>query len=157
VAHPNVARVQAALVAIGSTAEVRDLPDSTRTSVEAAAAIGVEVAQIAKSLVFLAGGEPVMVVASGADRVDTDKLSACLGGARITRADADAVRVATGYPIGGVSPAGLDGSLPVMVDRALSAFDEVWAAAGSPNAVYPTTFDELLRISGGQAVDVAAG
>jgi prolyl-tRNA editing enzyme YbaK/EbsC (Cys-tRNA(Pro) deacylase) len=157
VPHPNVERVQAALAATGSTACVRELPDSTRTSAEAAEAIGVEVAQIAKSLVFLADGEAVMVVASGADRVDTAKLSATLGGARITRADADAVRAATGYPIGGVSPAGLGGSLPVMVDRALAGFGEVWAAAGTPHAVFPTTFDELLRMSGGRPVDVAAG
>jgi prolyl-tRNA editing enzyme YbaK/EbsC (Cys-tRNA(Pro) deacylase) len=157
VPHPNVERVQAALAATGSTACVRELPDSTRTSAEAAEAIGVEVAQIAKSLVFLADGEAVMVVASGADRVDTAKLSATLGGARITRADAEAVRAATGYPIGGVSPAGLGGSLPVMVDRALAGFGEVWAAAGTPHAVFPTTFDELLRMSGGRPVDVAAG
>ena len=129
---------------------VRQIPDSTRTSAEAAAALGVEVGQIAKSLVFLADGGPVMVVASGADRVDTAKLSAHLGGAAITRADADAVRAATGYPIGGVSPAGLDRSLPVLVDRALAGFDEVWAAAGTPNAVFPTTFDELLVIAGGR-------
>jgi prolyl-tRNA editing enzyme YbaK/EbsC (Cys-tRNA(Pro) deacylase) len=154
--QPNVERVQAALAANGSMASVRQLPDSTRTSAEAAAALGVDLAQIAKSLVFLAGGDPVMVIASGADRVDTAKLSACLGGAPITRADADAVRAATGYPIGGVSPAGLGGSLPVMVDRALARFDEVWAAAGTPHAVFATTFDELLLISGGRAVDVAA-
>lgn len=145
------------MAAIGSTACVRELPDSTRTSAEAAAAIGVDVAQIAKSLVFLADGDPVMVVASGADRVDTAKLSAALGGARITRADADAVRAATGYPIGGVSPAGLGGSLPVMIDRALAAFGEVWVAAGTPHAVFPTTFGDLLRMSGGRPVDVASG
>jgi prolyl-tRNA editing enzyme YbaK/EbsC (Cys-tRNA(Pro) deacylase) len=157
VAHPNVQRVQAALAAAGSTGEVRELPDSTRTSAEAAAAIGVEVAQIAKSLVFLSDGEPVMVVASGADRVDTVKLSASLGGSRITRADADAVRTATGYPIGGVSPAGLDRTVPVMVDHALAGFDEIWAAAGTPHAVFKTTYHELLRISSGRPVDVAVG
>lgn len=145
------------MAAIGSTACVRELPDSTRTSAEAAAAIGVDVAQIAKSLVFLADGDPVMVVASGADQVDTAKLSAALGGARITRADADAVRAATGYPIGGVSPAGLGGSLPVMIDRALATFGEVWVAAGTPHAVFPTTFGDLLRMSGGRPVDVASG
>jgi prolyl-tRNA editing enzyme YbaK/EbsC (Cys-tRNA(Pro) deacylase) len=157
VRHPNIERVQAALAAMGSAACVRELPDSTRTSAEAAGAIGVEVAQIAKSLVFLADRDPVMVVASGADRVDTAKLSAALGGARITRADADTVRAATGYPIGGVSPAGLGGSVAVMVDRALAGLGEVWAAAGTPNAVFPTTFDELLRMSAGRPVDVAAG
>jgi prolyl-tRNA editing enzyme YbaK/EbsC (Cys-tRNA(Pro) deacylase) len=155
VPHPSVQRVRAALVAAGSAADIKELSDSTRTSDEAAAALGVEVGQIAKSLVFLAGGDPVLVVASGADRVDTAKLSEHLGGRRITRADADAVRAATGYPIGGVSPAGLDASLPVLVDGALAAFDVVWAAAGTPHAVFPTTFDELLVITGGRRADVA--
>jgi prolyl-tRNA editing enzyme YbaK/EbsC (Cys-tRNA(Pro) deacylase) len=152
--HPNTQRVQAALAAAGSTAVVRELPESTRTSPEAAAALGVAVGQIAKSLVFLADGVPIMVVASGADRVDTSRLAAHLGGGRITRADADRVRTATGYPIGGVSPAGLDGRLRVVIDRALAGFDVVWAAAGTPNAVFPTTFAELLRITGGEDADV---
>jgi prolyl-tRNA editing enzyme YbaK/EbsC (Cys-tRNA(Pro) deacylase) len=153
--HPNVQRVEAALAAAGSPARVRELPDSTRTAVEAAVALGVEVGQIAKSLVFLAGAKPVMVVASGADRVDTAKLSAHLDGARIVRADAGAVRAATGYPVGGVSPAGLDPALPVIVDRALAGFAVVWASGGTPHAVFPTTFDELLAITGGHPADVA--
>jgi prolyl-tRNA editing enzyme YbaK/EbsC (Cys-tRNA(Pro) deacylase) len=114
----------------------------------------VAVGQIAKSLVFLADGVPVMVVASGADRVDTTRLSAHLGDKRITRADADQVKAATGYPIGGVSPAGLDARLPVLVDRALADFDDVWAAAGTPNAVFATTFADLLRLTGGEEADV---
>jgi prolyl-tRNA editing enzyme YbaK/EbsC (Cys-tRNA(Pro) deacylase) len=152
--HANVARVQRALAAAGSAAQVQELSDSARTSAEAANALGVEVGQIAKSLIFLAPDKPVMVVASGADRVDTKRLSAHLGGAKINRADADAVRAATGYPIGGVSPAGLNGDVIVLVDRALSAFDVVWAAGGTPNAVFPTTFAELLRITGGEPADV---
>jgi prolyl-tRNA editing enzyme YbaK/EbsC (Cys-tRNA(Pro) deacylase) len=156
VMHANVARVQQALAAAGSNAQVQELPDSTRTSVEAADALGVAVGQIAKSLIFLADKTPVMVVASGADRVDTGRLSAHLGGTKIKRADADAVREATGYPIGGVSPAGLDGKVTVLVDRALAAFDVVWAAGGTPHAVFPTTFAELLRITGGEPVDVRA-
>jgi prolyl-tRNA editing enzyme YbaK/EbsC (Cys-tRNA(Pro) deacylase) len=155
VLHPNAQRVQAALISAGSQAEVRQLPDSARTSGEAAAALGVAVEQIAKSLVFLADGKPVMAVVSGADRVDTAKLAAALDGARITRADADTVRAATGYPIGGVSPAGLDGSLPVLVDGGLAELGEVWAAAGTPHAVFPTTFEELLVIAAGQPATLA--
>ena len=153
--HPSILRVESALAEAGSTAQVRELPESTHTALEAAAALGVGVGQIAKSVVLLAGGTPVMVVASGAHRVDTGKLSAHLGGATITKADAETVRAATGYSIGGVSPAGLGGSPAVLVDRALAAFDVVWAAAGTPRAVFPTTFDELLRITGGEPADVA--
>src|SRR5262249_29682166 len=148
--HAGVERVQEALDAVGSTARVRELARSTRTSREAAAALGVTVAQIAKSLVFLADGEPVMVVAGGAARVGTRRLAAHVGVTRIRRADAERVRAATGYPIGGVSPAGLDGRLRVLIDRALAPFDVVWAAAGTPNSVFPTTFGELLRVSGGE-------
>jgi prolyl-tRNA editing enzyme YbaK/EbsC (Cys-tRNA(Pro) deacylase) len=155
VPHPSVERVQTALHAAGSTAQVRELPGSTRTSQEAAAALGVAVGQIAKSLVFLADGEPVMVVASGADRVDTTRLAAHIGAAGISRADAERVKAATGYPIGGVSPVGLDGRLRVLVDRALAPFDVVWAAAGTPNSVFPTTFGELLQISRGEEADVS--
>jgi prolyl-tRNA editing enzyme YbaK/EbsC (Cys-tRNA(Pro) deacylase) len=155
VPHPSVDRVQTALDAAGSAARVRELPGSTRTSQEAAAAVGVAVGQIAKSLVFLADGDPVMVVASGADRVDTTRLATHLGATGISRADADRVKAATGYPIGGVSPAGLDGRLRVLVDRALAPFDVVWAAAGTPNSVFPTSFAELLRISGGEEADVS--
>ena len=134
---------------------MRVLPGSTRTSQEAASALGVAVGQIAKSLVFLADGEPVMVVASGADRVDTGRLAAHVGVTSIRRADAERVRAATGYPIGGVSPVGLDGRLRVLVDRALAPFDVVWAAAGTPNSVFPTTFAELLRVNGGEEADVS--
>jgi prolyl-tRNA editing enzyme YbaK/EbsC (Cys-tRNA(Pro) deacylase) len=155
VPHPSVERVQAALQAAGSTARVRELPGSTRTSHEAAAALDVAVGQIAKSLVFLADGEPVMVVASGADRVDDSRLAAHVGVTRISGADAERVRAATGYPIGGVSPVGLDGRLRVLIDRALAPFDVVWAAAGTPNSVFPTTFAELLRVSGGEEADVS--
>ena len=134
---------------------MRVLPGSTRTSQEAASALGVAVGQIAKSLVFLADGEPVMVVASGADRVDTGRLAAHVGVTSIRRADAERVRAATGYPIGGVSPAGLDVRLRVLIDRALAPFDVVWAAAGTPNSVFPTTFGELLQISRGEEADVS--
>jgi prolyl-tRNA editing enzyme YbaK/EbsC (Cys-tRNA(Pro) deacylase) len=150
--HKNASRVQEALREKGSDAQVVELPDSTRTSAEAAAAIGVEVGQIAKSLVFVVDGEPVVAVLSGVDRLDTHKLRRLRGAARVERADADRVREATGFPIGGVSPVGHDA--PVIVDQGLASYDVIWAAAGTPNAVYPTTFAELVAASGGQVVDV---
>lgn len=152
--HPNAQRVQSALAAAGSKARVLELTQSTRTSADAAEALGVEVGQIAKSLVFLADGEAVVVVASGADRVDTAALGRALDDRPITRADAEAVRAATGYAIGGVSPVGLPPGLPVLVERALDRYDAVYAAAGTPNALFPTSYAELLRITGGSPSDV---
>jgi len=152
--HPSAERVQTLLAEANCPGHVKELADSTRTSLEAATALGVEVGQIAKSLVFAAGDGMVLVVASGADRVDISALSAALNGARIRRADADSVRAATGYAIGGVSPVGLPEGLPVLVDRMLSTYDVVWAAAGTPHAVFPTTYDELLRLTGGAPADV---
>jgi prolyl-tRNA editing enzyme YbaK/EbsC (Cys-tRNA(Pro) deacylase) len=131
------------------------LDASTRTAAEAAAALDVDVANIAKTLVFVADGTPMVVVAGGASRVDTTRLAAAVGGAKVDKADADTVREATGYPIGGVSPVGLPGGLGVLVDEALAPLSPIWAAAGHPRAVYRTTFDELVAISGGRVVDVA--
>lgn len=150
--HKNARRVQDALRAAGSQARVVELATSTRTASEAACAIGVEVGQIAKSLVFVVDGEPVVAVLSGIDRLDAEKLRAMHGAARVERADADAVRAATGFPIGGVSPVGHGAR--VVVDRGLAAYDVIWAAAGTPNAVYPTTFDELVAVSGGAVGDL---
>jgi prolyl-tRNA editing enzyme YbaK/EbsC (Cys-tRNA(Pro) deacylase) len=152
--HPNAARVQAALTASGSTAVVRELPDSARTSAEAAAALGVQIGQIAKSLVFVADGKPVMVVLRGADRLDVARLGAHLGATTVTQADAGTVQAATGFPVGGVSPVAHAGDLRVIVDLAISGHQVVWAAAGTPHAVFPTSFDELLTVSGGEAADV---
>jgi prolyl-tRNA editing enzyme YbaK/EbsC (Cys-tRNA(Pro) deacylase) len=152
--HRNAARVQAALVAAGSGAVVRELPASAHTSAEAAAALGVRVDQIAKSLVFVADGEPVLIVLCGADRLDPARLALHLGAGAVRRADADTVREATGFPIGGVSPVGHADGLRVLVDRALAAYPVVWAAAGTPNAVFPTSFAELLAASGGEPADV---
>jgi prolyl-tRNA editing enzyme YbaK/EbsC (Cys-tRNA(Pro) deacylase) len=152
--HRNAARVQAALAASGSAAVVRELPDSARTAPEAAAALGVEVGQIAKSLVFMADGKPVLAVLSGSDRLDPERLAAHVGADRVRRADADAVRQATGFPIGGVSPVAPDGPLRVLIDRGLEAYDVVWSAAGTPHAVFPTTFAELVKVSGGEPADV---
>lgn len=152
--HPNARRAQEALLAAGCSAQVRQLADSARTAAEAAAALGVHVGQIAKSLVFLADGRPVLVVASGPDRVDTHAVARELKAERVSRADAAAVREATGYPIGGVSPAGLRADLEVLIDEGLAAYEVIWAAAGTPHAVYPTTFAELLSVTGGRTVDV---
>lgn len=151
--HRNAERVQEALRAAGSDAAVVELPSSARTSAEAAAAIGVTVGQIAKSLVFAVDGEPVVAVLSGTDRLDPEKLCRAMGGTRVERVDADAVRAATGFPIGGVSPLGHGAR--VVVDRGLASYDVVWAAAGTPHTVFPTTFDELVSASGGAVADVA--
>lgn len=152
--HANAERVQRLLEHSGTDARVVELTESARTSQEAADSLGVDVGQIAKSLVFRSDRDPILVVASGADRVDTAALGRLLG-KTIRRADANVVRAATGYPIGGVSPVGLPEGLPVYVDAGLARYDVVWAAAGTPHTVFPTTYDQLLRISGGQPVDVA--
>ncbi len=151
----SVARVVQALEAAGIDAEVRHFDESTRTAADAAAALGVLQAQIAKTLVFLADGAPVVVVMGGDDRVDTAALGAALDGATIGRADADAVRAGTGFAIGGVSPAGLPGDLTVLVDRSLAEVGQIWAAAGTPKSVYRTSFGELLSVTGGREVTVA--
>jgi prolyl-tRNA editing enzyme YbaK/EbsC (Cys-tRNA(Pro) deacylase) len=154
--HPAIERVAAALRAAGATGEVRELTESTRTAVDAAAALGVPVGAIVKSLVFALDGEPVLVLASGDHQVDTMLVASAFGGGTVTRADADTVRAATGFAIGGVAPVGHTGSLRTLVDRHLASYDVLWAAAGTPRAVFPTTYDELVRVSGGEPADVAA-
>ncbi|HEX9038230.1 MAG TPA: YbaK/EbsC family protein [Ktedonobacterales bacterium] len=154
-AHPNVERVRAALAQCGLIVEPVEFAESTRTSAEAAAAIGTEVARIAKSLVFLIGDTPVLVIASGVNRVDTAKLARLLGGT-VKRADADAVRRATGFPIGGVPPVGYAERLRVVIDEDLLRYPTVWAAAGTPNAVFELAPEDLARITGGQVADVRA-
>lgn len=153
----SVARVVQALEIAGIDAEVRHLDESTRTAADAAAALGVLQAQIAKTLVFLANGKPVVVVMGGDERVDTDALGAALDDATIGRADADAVRAGTGYAIGGVSPAGLPGDLTVLVDRSLADIGEIWAAAGTPKSVYRTSYGDLLSVTEGREASVAQG
>lgn len=153
--HPNAQRVQDALTALGAAATVQELAASTRTSVEAAAVLGTTMAQIAKTLVFLVDGRPVLVIASGANRVSLEKLSAALGGP-VTRADADAVKQHTGFPIGGVAPVGHTSPLRILLDRDLFLYPELWAAAGTPHAVFRTHPAELERITGGEVADVRA-
>jgi prolyl-tRNA editing enzyme YbaK/EbsC (Cys-tRNA(Pro) deacylase) len=158
--HRNVDLVVAALAAGGADpsriARLRVLPDAVTTAAAAAAALGVEVGQIANSLVFeMTGGVPLLVLTSGAHRVDTAKVAALLGVERVRRASPEFVREATGQPIGGVAPVGHPAPLRTLVDRALESFDEVWAAGGIPHAVFPSTYAELLAVTGGESADVA--
>ena len=148
-------RVQEALAAQGFAFEVREFPDSTRTSAEAAAAIDCSVAQIAKSLLFRGAesGNAMLIIASGANRVDPAKAEALLGEA-IKRADADFVREATGFAIGGVPPLGHDRPLVTLIDEDLLAFEEVWAAAGTPNAVFRLSPKDLGDLTGGRIGDL---
>jgi prolyl-tRNA editing enzyme YbaK/EbsC (Cys-tRNA(Pro) deacylase) len=152
----SITRVRTALQQLGAQGTVRELDDSARTAREAADALGVAVGQIASSLVFLADGEPFLVIASGDHRVDTLQLASILEAREIAKADADQVRKATGFAIGGVAPVGHPQPLRTIVDIALSRFDEVWAAGGHPHYVFPTSYDELLRITAGEAAEVGA-
>jgi prolyl-tRNA editing enzyme YbaK/EbsC (Cys-tRNA(Pro) deacylase) len=145
--------VQAALRAYGLDVEVRQFPDSTRTAAEAAAAIGITVGQIVKSLVFLADEQPVLALMSGSNRLALARLGALLGSS-IGKADADAVRRATGYAIGGVPPVGFPASIPTYLDRDLLAYDTVWAAAGTPHHVFPIAPGELVWISQATVADI---
>lgn len=153
--HPTVERFAALLREMGAAGEVRETDGSARTAADAAAALGCEVGAIASSLVFLAGEEPVLVMTSGAHRVDPVLTGALLGVGALGRADADTVREATGYAIGGVAPIGHPAPLRTLVDVALAGYDVVWAAAGHPRAVFPTTYAELLRLTGGTAAEVS--
>ncbi len=154
-AKGSVARVREALAGFGLAAEIREFDASTRTSAEAAAAIGCDVAQIAKSLVFRAksANRPVLVIASGSNRVDEKKLEAALGD-KIGRADPDFVRAATGFAIGGVAPVGHTGPVQIFIDADLRQYQEIWAAAGSSNAVFRLTPADLERITGGRVIAV---
>jgi prolyl-tRNA editing enzyme YbaK/EbsC (Cys-tRNA(Pro) deacylase) len=152
--HPNVVRVEAALRAAGATGKVRVLDEAGRTAAEAAAALGVEVGQIANSLIFVADGQPLLILTSGRHRVDTVKVAALVGVGKVGRADADFVREHAGISIGGVSPVGHPRPLRTLVDVALGDYDTVWAAAGHTHAVFPTSFDELVRITAGTPADV---
>jgi prolyl-tRNA editing enzyme YbaK/EbsC (Cys-tRNA(Pro) deacylase) len=153
--HPSVVRVAELLRSSGATGEPVQLTDSARTAAEAAAALGCEVGAIASSLVFTADGEPLLVMTSGAHRVDTVLVARTLGVQKVRRADADTVRSATGYAIGGVAPIGHPAPLRTLVDTDLARYDVVWAAAGHPHAVFPTSYDELLRLTGGTPAQVA--
>ncbi|WP_218566203.1 YbaK/EbsC family protein [Vallicoccus soli] len=157
--HPAVVRVRAALRARGATGSVSVLGEAARTARAAADQLGCDVGAIANSLVFLQGpapgGAPVLVLTSGAHRVDEARVAALLGVPALHRAGPDAVRAATGSAIGGVGPVGHPAPLPTLVDEDLAGHPVVWAAAGHPRTLFPTTYDELLRITGGRAARVA--
>ncbi len=148
--HPAVEIVEAALRAGGATGEIRWLDEGARTAVEAADALGITVGAIANSLVFTLDDVPLLVMTSGSHRVDTAWLGEQLGGS-IRRADAELVKKATGQVIGGVAPLGHPTRLRTIVDARLADYPVVWAAAGHAHTVFPTTFDELLRLTGGTA------
>jgi prolyl-tRNA editing enzyme YbaK/EbsC (Cys-tRNA(Pro) deacylase) len=153
--HPNVKAVQDALTAADASGQIRVLPDAVSTAAAAAAALGVEVGQIANSLIFDADGDPLLVLTSGAHRVDTAKVAALVGVAAVRRATPDFVREHTGQAIGGVAPVGHPKPVRTLVDTALDRYDEVWAAGGIPHAVFPTTFAELVRMTDGTPAEVA--
>jgi len=153
--HPNVARVVAAAHDAGLEIAVERFPEGTRTATDAARAVGCEVAEIVKSLAFVADDAPVVALVSGAHRVDLARLAVVVGAAEVRKANGDEARDATGFPIGGVPPFGHSGAVTVVVDRDLLGHDRLWAAAGLPDAVFAIAPDELLRISGGRPASLA--
>ena len=154
--NQSVVRIKQVMQALGVMGEVKVLSDSARTAAEAAAALGVSPGQIASSIVFkLPSGNPLLVITSGAHRVDANLVANNLGVEKLHRADADFVKNASGISIGGVSPLGwISKPEIILIDEALSDYDVVWAAAGHPHAVYPTTYDELIQCTGAQPMVV---
>ncbi|MEN9801941.1 MAG: hypothetical protein RLZ37_1066 [Actinomycetota bacterium] len=155
--HPNVKRVVEAGLTLGLTIEPRQFPEGTKTAADAAAAIGVDIGQIVKSLIFAVDGEVVLAYVSGANQLDEKKLAAAAGGAKCARVDADVVREATGFPIGGVPPFGHSTQLRVFVDPDLLQYDEVWAAAGTWNDVFGIEPHKLVEASEGLVTDLKRG
>lgn len=155
--HPNCVAVDAALRAAGANGRVRILAQPAPSALVAAAQVGAEVGTIANSLIFSTdAGEQVLVLASGAHRVDTAKVAQLLDVASVRRASAEEVRAATGQAIGGVAPVGHPGRLRTLIDVDLRQYPQLWAAGGIPQAVFPTTYEELLRLTGGTGATVAA-
>ena len=142
------------LAELGVKGEIRALPESARTAALAAAQVGCEVGAIANSLIFSADGGPLLVMTSGAHRVDTDRVARLVGAAAVDRADAKSVREWTGQAIGGVAPVGHPRPIPTLVDTWLERYGQIWAAAGHPHTVFPTTYAELLRITNGSPAEV---
>lgn len=155
--HPNVTRVVEAGRARGLAIEPVRFPEGTKTAADAAAAIGVDVGQIVKSLIFAVDGEVVLAYVSGANQLDEKKLAAAAGGKKCGRVDADAVRTATGFPIGGVPPFGHATHLRVFIDPDLLQYGEVWAAAGTWNDVFAIEPHKLVEASEGQVTDLKKG
>ena len=152
--HPNVVRVVEAARALGLEITPRRFPDGTKTAADAAAAIGVELGQIVKSLIFAVDGEVVLAYVSGSNQLDEKKLALAAGGLKCARVDADVVRQATGFPIGGVPPFGHTTQLRVFVDPDLLQYDEVWAAAGTWNDVFGASPADIVRVAGGVVTDL---
>jgi prolyl-tRNA editing enzyme YbaK/EbsC (Cys-tRNA(Pro) deacylase) len=152
--HPTITRFRDEHRRRGGTGEVVILPDSVHTAALAAEALGCEVGAIANSLLFDAGGSPVLILTSGAHRVDTDRVTERIGVTALRRAKPDFVRAHTGQVIGGVSPIGHPAPVPTYLDPWLRKYDVVWAAAGHPAAVFSTTYDELQAMTGAVEVDV---
>ncbi|MFI7634749.1 YbaK/EbsC family protein [Nonomuraea sp. NPDC049400] len=151
---PNAVVVQSALRELGAGGEIVVLPEKAPTAATAAAQLGCEVGAIANSLIFDADGAPLLVLTSGAHRVDVELIARTAGVGKVRRATPEFVRAATGQPIGGVAPVGHPAPVRTLVDNWLGKHEVVWAAGGHPLTVFPTTFDELVRITGGTAVDV---
>ncbi|GAA1643146.1 YbaK/EbsC family protein [Nonomuraea sp. NPDC048882] len=150
----NALIVESALRERGAGGEIVVLPEKAPTAATAAAQVGCEVGAIANSLIFDADGAPLLVLTSGAHRVDVELIARTAGVAKVRRATPEFVREATGQPIGGVAPVGHPAPVRTLVDTWLSKHEVVWAAGGHPHTVFPTTFDELVRITGGTPVDV---
>ena len=150
----DFAKFAAVLGDLGVPGEVMELPESAPTAAAAAAQLGCEVGAIANSLVFNADGAPVLVMTSGAHRVDTGRVAQLIGAADVRRADAGSVRAWTGQAIGGVGPVGHPAPIRTVVDTWLEKYDVIWAAAGHPHTVFPTSFAELVRITDGTPADV---
>ncbi|MEY2566465.1 MAG: hypothetical protein QOE35_994 [Actinomycetota bacterium] len=154
--HRNVRAVVEGGAALGIAVAPAEFPEGTRTADEAAAAIGVEVGQIVKSMVFLVDGEPVVALVSGGNRVDEAKLAEAAGGSAATRPDAKVVRAATGFPIGGIPPFGYPAPLRTFVDEDLLLHDVVWAACGMPHVNFSSNPNDLVRVTGALVCDLAA-
>jgi len=142
---------------LGIDPQIRRFPEGTKTAEAAALAIGCDVAQIVKSLVFMADERPVLAFTSGANRVDPSKLARVAGASEARRASPEEARAATGFAVGGTPPFGHPDSLPAFIDPTLLAFQEVWAAAGTPDSVFPLTPSELQRAAGAQPADFIEG
>jgi prolyl-tRNA editing enzyme YbaK/EbsC (Cys-tRNA(Pro) deacylase) len=156
-AHPRVAAVARLLAEAGSTGEVRVLPADVRTAAAAAETLDVPAGAIVNSLLFAVDDTPLLILTSGAHRVDENQVAALLGVERIAPARPDFVRLHTGQPIGGVAPLGHPHPIGTLVDIELARYDQVWAAAGHPAAVFSTTYEELLRLTAGTAAEVGNG
>jgi len=154
--NPSVVRVTALLKELECSGEILVLSDSARTAADAAHALGIEVGQVASSIVFkLPSGNPILIITSGRHRVDTELVAKNLGVEKLHRADADFVKEQSGFSIGGVAPLGWVSPATILIDEALNDYEVIWAAAGHPHAVFPTTFDELVRCT--EAKPMAVG